>query len=1737
MTPKTRILRRIVVAALAVAAALTPLLPAPAMSQATPSRVLLAPRNPQVLAAAADAGVMPSSQHISLILTLAPDAARAAALDQYLAAVTRPSSASYRQWLTPAQFAASYGATNDQLAAVNAWAQSAGLSVDATSAGATRVTVSGSAARMQTAFATSLHLYQLNASVYFANAIQPSLPADVAPLFSAVEGLDNLPSSAPLGDFTALTAKVDSNFTAVLMLSGTTALSAAQLPEYTQLFRQAAAQGITLLLPTAAGSFADTTAVADTSTPATTATPRPSWQYALGLPADRFRATPDVSVASAPALTAALNKVIAGGRLGNIAPLLYTLGPLPGIFTQADGAAAGTWEPATGLGVIDPTKFADAVPHGTGASSTSFAATSYSPQHGQPTTFTSNVTSGNASGGGGGPTPTGTVSYVTQAGVTLGTATLVNGSASFTISNLDSGTYIFNAVYSGDAIYASSMGPTSQIYVSQEPAQLSATVSGSVTVGSNYTVTATDAATLGAPNGAITVMVSGTTTSYSGTLKTASANSSVASVIIPATMPGGITLSINCSSSLNYSCNQPLTVVVQIAKATPTLSISYSPNPPVSGGQITLNAVVSTVGSAPAPTGNVRFFDNGTTLNAGALSGGTTSTTGTVPTTATHSITATYDGDPNYNSVSTSPGSNSSSTINTTTALSSSSTTVNAGATITFTAAITPASTGPAPISGTVSFSDGGNPLGTQNVSNGVATLSTNSLSPSTSHNVTATYSGDSSYTGSTSNTVVLTGGTTTNNTTITLTASTTSPVHGSNVTFTATVAPPSGGTTPTGTVTFSDGAMQLGMSTLNGGVAVYSTSSLAGGMHNITATYNGAASLNPSTSAALIVTVTPEPTRLSFNSPTNPTFGGVLNAVVSVQANSGLSYPTGTVTVQPSGAGYTTSSTGSVTSSGTGSTGSAAVQIQETAAGSVILTATYSGDANFAASGPVSTSVTIARTPSTTSFSYGSTPPVPGQPVTFTARVAFVSTIGPSGSVQFLDGTTVLGTGTLDASGMATLTTTLSAGTHALAASYLGDTNYLPSMSPTASTGTGSSATTTTLSINPPIAQSGSAVMLNASVGPAVNNLALTGNVQFVSAGVVLCQAAVTGGNASCTINPTGAGNRSIIATYLGDANYAPSSSSAMTLQITNPSAGLTASISTTNLSSSQAATVTATVTAPAGTVPTGSVTATIADSTGAVVSSYSTPLPGTGTGNSATVSISIVAPTAFGNYTVIVACANANVTCSNVNLPITVSNNTNPNGTATLTAVVSPATAQPGSTAMVTGTITASTGTVLSGTITATIANVAGAIYSVTLPGTAVTTGTYAIPITVPATVGAYTITVTCTSSNFTCTPVIVTLNSSTTALIATTTTLTATASTTATGATTFTATVTPATLGAAAPSGSITVYDGTTPVGIALINSMGGATFSLTQNTTVTHSYTAVYSGDTLYSASTSPAITGIAKATAAVITLTASTSSAIAGTNVVLTAQVTGLTATGTAPTGTVSFYIVGTNARLLGTVPLSPGGAGTSVAVLTTTGLPSGTITIDAVYSGDTNFTTVTSNIVTLGLTDYTVTFNPPSLTILRGGSGLTYATVNFLGLSGNVTLGCTPAADSGVTCSFSPGVLLGSGTSILHVQTSSPIHAAVDHPSLRKGLLGAVSFAALLCFFLPGRRRRLVPTLLLLLLSVGLLSSSGCSQNNFNSPLTSGGSPLGTTILTITTAGSDGVNTIRHTYYVQVTID
>jgi hypothetical protein len=217
------------------------------------------------------------------------------------------------------------------------------------------------------------------------------------------------------------------------------------------------------------------------------------------------------------------------------------------------------------------------------------------------------------------------------------------------------------------------------------------------------------------------------------------------------------------------------------------------------------------------------------------------------------------------------------------------------GSAVTFTATVK-STVGTA--TGTVTFKNGTTTLGTGALVAGKATFTTSSLSLG-SHSITAAYPGAANFFASTSpvltQTVQAVGATSTS-----VVASVNPSVFGQAVTFTATVTSATPGTI-TGTVTFKDGAAVMGSGVISAGKAKFSTSTLAVGIHSITAVYSGNAPYRTSTSPALSHTVNKASTSTTMTSSPNPsTVGQAVTFKVAVAAVApGGGTPTGSVTLR----------------------------------------------------------------------------------------------------------------------------------------------------------------------------------------------------------------------------------------------------------------------------------------------------------------------------------------------------------------------------------------------------------------------------------------------------------------------------------------------------------------------------------------------------------------------------------------------------------------------------------------------------------------------------------------------------------------------------------------------------------------------------------------------------------------------------------------------------------------------
>ena len=190
--------------------------------------------------------------------------------------------------------------------------------------------------------------------------------------------------------------------------------------------------------------------------------------------------------------------------------------------------------------------------------------------------------------------------------------------------------------------------------------------------------------------------------------------------------------------------------------------------------------------------------------------------------------------------------------------MSASASTTPPGQSITFAVNVT--DTYYSPVSGTITFYDGAAILAVVPASSNAAVFSTASL-PIGVHSIKACFTSalNSSNTYNFLNTCsapqleTITLPSTANGTTTVLTSSLNPSVVGQSVTFTATAATTGSFViTPTGTVTFYDGTNNIGSGILTNGVATLTTSTLAAGLHQITATYPGSATMAPSRSVAV---------------------------------------------------------------------------------------------------------------------------------------------------------------------------------------------------------------------------------------------------------------------------------------------------------------------------------------------------------------------------------------------------------------------------------------------------------------------------------------------------------------------------------------------------------------------------------------------------------------------------------------------------------------------------------------------------------------------------------------------------------------------------------------------------------------------------------------------------------------------------------------------------------------------
>lgn len=468
-----------------------------------------------------------------------------------------------------------------------------------------------------------------------------------------------------------------------------------------------------------------------------------------------------------------------------------------------------------------------------------------------------------------------------------------------------------------------------------------------------------------------------------------------------------------------------------LAATTTTLTASQTTS--VYGEPATFTAKVASGSNLPPNGESVVFLNGATQLGTAELTSGTASFTTTALPVDTDSITAVYNGDSSLAASTSKAVSQSVAKASTTTSLKASPASSSFNQSVTFTATVSGQFGGVA--SGTVTFLSGAVRLGTATLASNTATFATTALPVGTS-SITAVYSGNSDFTGSTSKALSQVVGDAA--TTTTLVNMSGSPVYPfSPVGLVATVAGQFGGI-PSGTVTFKNGSTVLGTAALNSGVADIAPK-LAAGAYSITAVYGGKYSYSGSASKPVALTVEKAATSATLGFSVNPSsFGESVTITATVYSPAGGT-PAGTVTFDNGAKELGTA---------TLSAGSATFVTTALPVGGNSIKVVYGGNADYLGSSSPAFTQTVNLAPTTTTLASSLNPSTSGASVTFTATVKGQYGGSPSGTVDFYNGSKLLGSSLVN-SGAATFTTTkLPVGTDSITAVYAGKYSYSGSTS-----------------------------------------------------------------------------------------------------------------------------------------------------------------------------------------------------------------------------------------------------------------------------------------------------------------------------------------------------------------------------------------------------------------------------------------------------------------------------------------------------------------------------------------------------------------------------------------------------------------------------------------------------------------------------------------------------------------
>jgi uncharacterized protein (TIGR03437 family) len=631
----------------------------------------------------------------------------------------------------------------------------------------------------------------------------------------------------------------------------------------------------------------------------------------------------------------------------------------------------------------------------------------------------------------------------------------------------------------------------------------------------------------------------------------------VITVTGPCSLAGGIVtmtagtgtcvVTFNQGGSAGYSAAPTITQATVATKASVSLSTPSVPASSTFGQAVTIGTNLTAPGGG-TPTGTITYLNGGSSIGTSGVSGAgpyslSTSNLGI----GAHSITASYSGDGNFNSFG--PTASSSITVGPATATaivsSTSGSSVVYGQPVTLVATFSGVAGFPVGGTGvTVAFLDGATTVcAAVSVASGAASCTTSALSVG-AHSITVSgLSGDPRY---------VLGSVTALNLSVakastgTVVSGLQSPTLNQGTTYVASVVVTAPGAAPlTGTVSFTLNGVPVGTcQNLPAGSASCAITFTTGTASIVGAAYSGDANTAAS-SGSLTVTA---------SSGSGGNGGGSGNDPI-VQLTSNNQVPT---VAQPITFTAFITQTGPTTGIVRFYDGNTLIGTIDVVGGQARLTTTLSsGGHNITAiydssRGQINSNPYnqyVYRIPTATAVVTSDSNPVFCSATTIQAQVVVQPQpgfSGPSGQVQFLDGTTIIGTAPV-VNGVATIpAASLGAGAHALAAVYMGDSNWNTSRSANVAQSVRQAPPSVSVVPLPDVSGTETQLSLTAKVGAATGGcVASAGTVQFVdtNTNAVLATAPVVNGVATASVRSENV-KRQVTGNYSGNADFVSGSS-----------------------------------------------------------------------------------------------------------------------------------------------------------------------------------------------------------------------------------------------------------------------------------------------------------------------------------------------------------------------------------------------------------------------------------------------------------------------------------------------------------------------------------------------------------------------------------------------------------------